>query len=157
VIQMRAVFAISPAGEAARSAGHRGNPAMDAGCAGGLHISPQPAGAQHYAPADACLPSGGTAPVAADQRGGRGLFLAGWVGAVLICLGVWLALIRAGLAHGQELRVVFLICPPSSAWCEESEMRWPRPITCDAAEAYIRAGLREGQTLMVQACEMVQP
>jgi hypothetical protein len=112
-----------------------------------------PAGGAIFAPAS-CLPTG-PAPAAAAQRGGRGLFLAGWAGAVLICAVVWWALLRVALAHGQELRVVFLICPIGGAWCEEGEMRWPRPITCDAAEAYIRAGLREGQTLMVQACEMV--
>ena len=116
-----------------------------------------PAGGAIFAPAlCCCLPCEPT-PAAAAQRGGRGLFLVGWAGAIIICAVVWWLLLRVALAHGQELRVVFLICPLSAAWCEEGEMRWPRPITCAAAEAYIRAGLREGQTLMVQACEMVQP
>jgi hypothetical protein len=36
--------------------------------------------------------------------------------------------------------------------CEEAEIR---AATCDAAEAWLRAGMRHGQTLRVLSCEAV--
>lgn len=51
--------------------------------------------------------------------------------------------------------LTFLICgTPDPAleteWCEPGEIR---AASCQAAEAYLRAGLRRGQELHVMGCE----
>jgi hypothetical protein len=44
----------------------------------------------------------------------------------------------------------FFLCGPSEMFCEEGRMTHQ---SCAAAEAWLRAGLRPDQTLLVSACE----
>lgn len=44
----------------------------------------------------------------------------------------------------------FLLCGPTEMFCEEGRMTHQ---SCAAAEAWLRAGLRPDQTLLVSACE----
>ena len=48
--------------------------------------------------------------------------------------------------------LLFLICPPEGAQCEEGLVAHR---TCAAAEAYIREGLQDGQSLHVTECVSV--
>lgn len=50
--------------------------------------------------------------------------------------------------------LVFLICPPSGAWCEDG---FVIARTCARAEAFIRAGLRPGQTVEIHECRPYEP
>ena len=44
----------------------------------------------------------------------------------------------------------FFLCGPTEMFCEEGRMTHQ---SCAAAEAWLRAGLRPDQTLLVSACE----
>jgi hypothetical protein len=44
----------------------------------------------------------------------------------------------------------FFLCGPTDIYCEEGRMTHH---SCAAAEAWLRAGLRPDQTLLVSACE----
>lgn len=48
----------------------------------------------------------------------------------------------------------FLLCGPQELFCEEGRMIHP---TCAAAEAWLRAGLRSDQSLLIMECRVHEP
>ncbi len=48
--------------------------------------------------------------------------------------------------------LLFLICPAEGAMCEEGYVAHR---TCAAAEAYMREGLQDGQSLLITECVTV--
>lgn len=48
--------------------------------------------------------------------------------------------------------VLFSLCGPTDIYCEEGRMTHH---SCAAAEAWLRAGLRPGQALLVSACDVI--
>lgn len=48
--------------------------------------------------------------------------------------------------------LLFSLCGPTQVYCEDGRMTHH---SCAAAEAWLRAGLRPGQALLVSACEVV--
>jgi hypothetical protein len=55
---------------------------------------------------------------------------------------------------GALFIMFFMVCGPFEMFCEQGRMIHP---TCAAAEAWLRAGLRSDQSLLIVDCRVHEP